>query len=114
MAAADPVGNVANAATDTANGIIGTGKNIISGTFRYVVKPAATTYGILALYSGLDGGVSALANLGAEGASRMDMLKVPLEGLTELTEDAANIAESISSWGTEAANDPIFDAPEAS
>ena len=60
--AADPVGQMAHAANGAANGVIGTTKNVITGTWNYAVKPAATIYGALSAYSMLDGGVGALAS----------------------------------------------------
>lgn len=105
---ADPVKDVASTATNAANSVMDTTKSVLSSTYKYVVRPAALTYGAFSAYSWLDGGVGALANIGAEGASRADMLKVPLEGFTEFTEGIGNIAEKLTGFGQEAANSDFF------
>lgn len=105
---ADPIGDVAQTAQNATNKITGGVRQALSSTYNYVVKPAALTYGALSAYSWFDGGVGALAGVGAEGATVKDMIQVPLEGFTELTEDIGQIADKLTSFGQEAANSDFF------
>jgi len=103
----DPVGNVADTVENAGKGVWNSVKGTFNGAVR-IVSPVLATYGALSAYSMLDGGVGALANLGAEGASRADMLKIPLEGFTELTEDVSKVGEWLTGKSTELAASPML------
>ncbi len=103
----DPMGSAADTIENAGSGIKNTIKKTYNGVSR-VVTPVITAYGFLSAYSLLDGGVGALASTGIEGASRMDMIKVPLEGFTELTEDISEIAQSLTGYGSELAESPTL------
>ena len=109
--AADPIGDVGQAAANTANGVKNTATKALSSTYNYVVKPAALTYGVLSAYSWFDGGVGALANLGEDGATIKDMLQVPLEGLAELSQDIGGVAEMLTSFAEDTASSELLNQP---
>ena len=104
---ADPVGNVADTVENAGKGVLNSIKGTAKGAYK-IVAPVVTAYGALSAYSMLDGGVGALANLGVEGASRTDMLKVPLEGFTEFTEDVSKIGQWLTGKSTELAASPML------
>ncbi len=103
----DPVGNVADKVEGAGKSVWNSVKGTAKGAFR-IVAPVVTAYGALSAYSMLDGGVGALANLGAEGASRADMLKIPLEGFTEFTEDVAEVGQWLTGKSAELAASPAL------
>lgn len=92
---ADPVNHAADAIEGAGKSVVDTTKSVFNGAVR-IAKPVLTVYGGLSAYSMLDGGVGALANVAAEGATRADMLQVPLEGLQEFSADVADAGSWLS------------------